>query len=117
MKEGDVVLAALPQSDGQTKLRPVLLLRQLPPPYNDFLACGISTQIHQKIENFDELLTNEDDDFNNSGLLKESIIRLSFLTVVPSNILAGTIGKISESRNKKLLKRLSDYLIKEINNH
>jgi mRNA interferase MazF len=50
MKEGDVVLAALPQADGKSKLRPVLLLRQLLPPYNDFLVCGISTQIHQQIK-------------------------------------------------------------------
>ncbi len=50
MKEGDVVLAALPQLVGKTKLRPVLLLRQLLPPYNDFLVCGISTQAHQLIK-------------------------------------------------------------------
>ncbi len=40
MKEGDVVLAALPQADGKSKLRPVLLLRRFPPPHSDFLVCG-----------------------------------------------------------------------------
>ena len=113
MKEGDVVLAALPQADGKSKLRPVLLLRQLPPPYNDFLVCGISSQLHQMINNFDELISEKDDDYRKSGIIKESIIRLNFLAVISINIIAGTIGRISEQRHQKLLKRLSDYLVKK----
>jgi len=30
VSEGDVVLAELPQADGQVKQRPILLLRKLP---------------------------------------------------------------------------------------
>lgn len=112
MKEGEVVLAALPQADLQIKIRPVLLLRQFPPPYNDFLVCGISSQIHQVIDNFDDLISVKDNDFKLSGILKESIIRLSFLAVISTSIIAGTIGRISEHRHKKLLQRLSDYLTK-----
>lgn len=111
MKEGDVALAVLPQADGKTKLRPVLLLRQLPPPYNDFLVCGISSQIHQMINNFDDIISVKNNDFKESGIIKESIIRLSFLAVISNNIIAGTIGNISGERHKKLLHRLSDYLI------
>lgn len=48
MKEGDIVLVDLPQSAGGSKLRPALILKQLPQ-YNDFLVCGISTQINQYI--------------------------------------------------------------------
>lgn len=113
MKEGDVVLTTLPQADGKTKLRPVLLLRQLPPPYNDFLVCGISTQLHQMIKDFDEHISVGDDDFKISGLIQESIFRLSFLAVIPLNLIAGTIGRISEKRHQKILQRLSDYLLKK----
>jgi len=113
MKERDVVLTALPQADGKTKLRPVLLLRQLPLPYNDFLVCGISTQLHQMIKGFDELISTPDDDFKISGLIQESIIRLSFLAVIPLNLIAGKIGRISEKRHQKILQRLSDYLLKK----
>lgn len=112
MKEGDVVLAALPQTDGKTKLRPVLLLRRLPTPFNDFLVCGISSQLHQKIDDFDDLILEEDDDFTKSGIIKESLIRLSFLAVISSNMVAGSIGRISDFRHRKLLKRLSDYILK-----
>lgn len=79
MKEGEVVLAALPQANGFSKLRPVLLLREFPRPYSDFLVCSISSRMFQLIENFDEPLLRSDDDFEDSGILKESVIRLSFL--------------------------------------
>src|SRR3972149_3394490 len=113
MKESDVVIASLPQKDGKIKLRPVLLLRQLPSPYNDYLVCGISSQNQQMISDFDEMISIKDDDFKQSGIIKESIIRLSFLAVISADTIAGTIGKISEPRHQKLLKRLSDYLMKK----
>lgn len=48
MKEGDVILTPVPQADGVIKNRPAIILRELPP-YRDFLACGVSTQLHQKV--------------------------------------------------------------------
>lgn len=113
MKEGDIALAALPQMDGENKIRPVLLLRQLPGPYYDFLVCGISSQTHQMIKNFDDIITELDDDFKKSGIIKESIIRLSFLAVIPRNLIAGIIGNISEGRHQKVLQRLSNYLVEK----
>jgi mRNA interferase MazF len=41
MKEGNVILASLPQADGQIKKRPALFLREMPP-FKDALVCGIS---------------------------------------------------------------------------
>ena len=37
MKEGDVVIALLPQADGSLKRRPSIILR-LMPPFGDFFA-------------------------------------------------------------------------------
>jgi hypothetical protein len=45
MTQGDIALAPLPQADGRTKLRPVILLRQVPH-FGDWLICGVSTQLH-----------------------------------------------------------------------
>lgn len=56
MNEGDLALAPLPQADGQIKNRPVFLLRRLPP-FGDFLVCGISTQLQQRVAGFDEVIT------------------------------------------------------------
>lgn len=53
MTEGDVALAALPQADGKTKLRPVIVLRAMPP-YGDLLVCGVSTQARHAVSGFDD---------------------------------------------------------------
>ncbi len=111
MKESDVVIAIFPQSDGSLKRRPALILREIPP-FRDFLICGISTQIRQKVENFDEVISLEDDDFAQSNLDSESLIRLGFLLVLPRSEIVGTIGSISAERHQRLLKNLSDYLLK-----
>lgn len=58
MKEADVVLTPILQADGAIKNRPALILREMPR-FKDFLVCGISTQLHQKVEDFDEIITKK----------------------------------------------------------
>jgi len=110
MKESDVALTPIPQADGRIKNRPVIILRELPL-HRDFLVCGVSSQLQQYAKNFDEMISPTDEDFISSGLIKESIIRLGFLAVLPRNSIAGAIGEISTERHKRLLKTLSDYLV------
>jgi mRNA interferase MazF len=114
MKQGDVVLTPVPQADGKLKNRPVIILREMPS-YGDVLVCGISTQLHQYVKNFDEIISPTDPDFATSGLLSKSLIRLGFLAVLPCNRILGSIGTISTDRHKRLLKSLSDYLMGNFN--
>lgn len=109
MKEGDVIIVPLPQADGIIKNRPAIVLREMPP-FKDVLVCGVSTQLRQLAKDFDEVILASDTDFIASGLKAESLIRLGFLTVLPRNKIAGSIGSISFERHKRLLQRLSDYL-------
>ena len=111
MKESDVVLAIFPQADGSVKNRPAIILRKMPP-FGDLLVCGVSTQLRQKVEDFDEIIHPSDADFAASGLVAESLIRLGFLVSLPDKLIAGSIGSISLERHERLLKKLSDYLIK-----
>jgi len=60
MKEGDVVLALLAQTDGQRKYRPAVVLRRMPG-FGDLLVCGISTQLRQQVAGFDEILMRQRD--------------------------------------------------------
>ena len=113
MKESEIVLTPILQADGQIKNRPALILRVMPP-FKDFLVCGISTQLHQKVEDFDEILSQNDRDFAKSGLVADSLIRLGFLAVLPSAKIIGSIGSIEIERHQKLLRNLSNYLIKNI---
>jgi mRNA interferase MazF len=110
MQEADVVLTPIPQADGQIKNRPVILLRELPP-YQDFLVCGVSTQLNQQVTGFDDIIASTDPDFITSGLRSDSLIRLGFLAVIPRKQIIGSIGKISPERHQQLLKTLSDYLV------
>jgi mRNA interferase MazF len=105
MKEGNIVLGAITQEDGEIKKRPILILRELP--NYDFFVCGISTQLHQRINGFDEIILP---DFQNR-LKQESVIRLTFLSSISERRIEGTIGNISQNLLQKLLQRLSDYLI------
>jgi mRNA interferase MazF len=110
MKEGDVIIVPMPQADGMVKNRPAIVLRELPP-FRDALVCGVSTQLRQAAKDFDEIISPSDADFDASGFHAESLIRLGFLAVVPQAKIAGSIGSISSERRKRLLPRLSRYLV------
>jgi mRNA interferase MazF len=109
MKEGDVILCPIPQADGIIKNRPTIILREIPP-YKDLLVCGISTQLNQQVQGFDEIISPDDTDFVSSGLKTKSLIRLGFLAVLPRGRIIGSIGSIAPDRHKRLLKTLSNYL-------
>ena len=110
MKEGDIVIVPLPQANGMVKNRPAVILREMPP-FRDPLVCGLSTQLRQGTEGFDEVVSSRDTDFPSSGLKNESLIRLGFLVVIPRSQIAGSIGSISTERHTRLLQRLSKYLL------
>jgi mRNA interferase MazF len=110
MNEAEVILTPLPQADGSVKNRPALLLRELPP-FGDFLACGISTQIYHAVPEFDEVISYGDPDFAGSGLLADSVIRLGFLAVLPRQRILGSIGVIGSARHTRLLINLSKHLV------
>ena len=109
MNEGDIALAPLPQADGQVKNRPVVLLRRVPP-FGDFLVCGVSTQIHQRVAGFDETIAPGDQEFAASGLKAASLIRLGFLAVLPDSALLGKIGSLSSTLRLRLLANLCRHL-------
>jgi len=110
MKESDVILTPVPQADGELKERPAIFLREMPP-YRDLLVCGVSARLHQYVKDFDEIISPADEDFKSSGLRTRSLIRLGFLAVLPRHRVLGSIGSISSERHKRLLRKLSDYLI------
>ena len=113
MKEGDIVTAYIPQSDLTFKKRPALLLKKLQK-YDDFIVCGISSNIHQYIKGFDEIISKENEEFNNTGLMHDSVVRLGYLSVLPKERIVGAIGYISKELQNILLKRLSNYLITDM---
>lgn len=109
MTEGDVALTPLPQADGRFKPRPAILLRRMPP-FGDWLSCGVSSQLHQQVVDFDEIIEASHPDFARSGLKSASVIRLGFLATMPADRFLGVLGCISRERHFRLLGRLSRFL-------
>jgi mRNA interferase MazF len=94
------------------KNRPALILREMPR-FGDLLVCGISSQLWVAVADFDETITAADSDFERSGLLAPSVVRLGFLAVLPRKSIPGIIGSIAPERHRRLLLKLGNYLTKE----
>ena len=109
--EGQTVLFRFPQTDQQFgKLRPALVIRRLPSRYDDWLICMISSRFDQEILHFDETLTENDPDFIASGLKVPSLIRISRLAVVNTDILTGKIGQVNNQRLDRIKHKLSHWI-------
>lgn len=110
-RPGQVGLVPFPRVDlTPGKPRPVLLLARVPGPYDDWLVCMVSTQRHQCVEGFDELVAPDASDYDQSGLKAPSVIRVGRLAVVSDEMLVGCLGAIGESRLARIRKRLADWI-------
>ena len=111
MRPGEIVLLRMPQLDlSPGKLRPVLVIADLPGPFGDVLVCGISSQLQQEISQWEERLTPTDGDFIGSGLKVASLIRLNWLAAVSPGASAGALGAIAPERLRRLRQRLGAHL-------
>jgi len=60
IREGQIVLFKFPLADKSVaKLRPALVLKKLPGHHNDWLICMISSQLSQRVADFDEVIDPE----------------------------------------------------------
>ena len=112
MKPGAMALARVQQADGRLKVRPVLILQEMPP-YHDLLVCAVSSQLRHECHGFDDIIQTDDDDFATSGLKVASLVRLGLLATLPRDALLGNLGTISETRLRKLRNRLAARLENE----
>jgi mRNA interferase MazF len=78
-------------------------------PFDDALACGITTQLRHAVPGFDEFMESVDDDFRQSGLKAPSVIRLGYVTVLMPNDVICRIGFISPARLKRMLRHLGEH--------
>ncbi len=111
ISEGQVVLFRFPQTDqAASKLRPSLVLRRLPGPFDDWLICMISSQLEKQIPGFDEVIAARDTDFTTSGLKTDSVIRIARLAVAQRLVLLGAIGQIAPERLTRLKSKLREWI-------
>ena len=87
-----------------------MVLERLPGPYQNLLICGVSTQLHELLPDWDELITPSDPDFVSSGLRRTSAARLSYLYAAESAEITGILGHIDLERLGRLRFRLAKHL-------
>ncbi len=109
MKPGSLILARLQQSDGRIKSRPALIVSVMPP-FDDLLIVGISSQLRHEVEGFDELISESETDFADSGLKTASLIRVGMVTTIPVKAVMGELGSISMDRLVRIRNNLADHI-------
>lgn len=111
ISDGRIVLFRFPQMD-QTpgKLRPALVIRRVPGPYDDWLTCMLSSRLDQAVPNFDEIIAPSDSDFAESGLRDPSVIRLGILVTTNRQNMMGELGQIGKARLERLRENLSRWI-------
>jgi mRNA interferase MazF len=112
MTPGDIVLIRFPQADLQAgKLRPALVIATAPGRHPDALLSLISSQLHQVVPGFDEIIAPTDPDYALSGLKVRSVIRLARLASVNTSVINARLGHISPGRLGHIKQRLAEWLL------
>lgn len=69
-----------------------------------------STQLHQAVADFDEILSPKEPDYAATRLKAASVIRLGYLAVLPQANFIGKLGTVSQARVTRLRMRLAEFL-------
>ncbi|QQR87296.1 MAG: type II toxin-antitoxin system PemK/MazF family toxin [Flavobacteriales bacterium] len=109
MKPGDVVRWSFVQSDGQRKMRPAVIIGVVPP-FNDWLVCAVSSQLHRAVPDLDIVIGAQHPDFHRTGLRMESVLRVAQLTTLPDKAVQGAIGEVSPGTLAEMRTRLKKWL-------
>ena len=62
------------------------------PPFHDFLVCGITTQLTNRVASLDEVIAENDEDFPKAGLKAASLIRTACLALLPQSRFQGRLA-------------------------
>ena len=109
MKKGDIILVKFPFTDLSTKkLRPALVLAS-PNKEGDVSLAFISSQLNKR-DKFDVTLLPQENDFNQSGLKKGSLVKVNKIITLNKKIVLGKIGSLSQGKKKQVDEKLREFL-------
>ena len=110
-QRADIVLARFPFTD-QTgdKLRPVLVLAQVPGALDDFVVMFISSQRHQAVPGIDLVLEQAAPLFPATGLKVSSVFRIGKVATISSALVVGTLGQLDSTMFDDVIVRLVSLL-------
>ncbi|MCB0759800.1 MAG: type II toxin-antitoxin system PemK/MazF family toxin [Flavobacteriales bacterium] len=109
MKPGDVVRWVFVQGDGQRKMRPAIILGEVPP-FRDWSVCAVSSQLHREVKGLDLLINAHHPDLHRMGLRSASLVRVAHLATLPDKIVQGAIGDVSPETLARIKGQLRNWL-------
>lgn len=93
----DILLARFPFTDqSQAKLRPVLILAEVPGNYRDYVVLFISSQLGQATE-LDLALTPDSPAFASSGLKVASVFKVGKVATISDGLMVGVLGQLQRA--------------------
>lgn len=105
MRKGDIVLTPFPFTDlSGAKVRPALVVSSVPLG-DDVLVAFISSQ-RTRPQKTDVMVGEKDAAFNETGLKRNSIIKLAKLATLEKKVVLGKLGNL----DKKMLGAIDDKL-------
>ncbi|MBI4493424.1 MAG: type II toxin-antitoxin system PemK/MazF family toxin [Chloroflexi bacterium] len=110
-RRGDIVLARFPFTDHSgAKLRPVLVLAEIPGSYRDFIVLFISSPLGQAVPGLDVVLDPTHPAFRSSGLKVTSVFRVAKVASLSDALLAGVLGRLEPEVLDEIVSRLTRLL-------
>jgi mRNA interferase MazF len=93
MNQGTIVLTQFPFTDFSTiKRRPAIVISKANENKTDIIVAYISSKISYQVSETDFLLESSHKDFKDTGLIKDSIIKLNKIVTVDKNLFTGELG-------------------------
>ncbi|MDH7485756.1 MAG: type II toxin-antitoxin system PemK/MazF family toxin [Anaerolineae bacterium] len=107
IQRADIVLARFPFVDqAGSKIRPVLILAEIPGPHRDFLVMFISSQLHQALPGIDLIVSPAHPAFAHTGLKTASVFKVFKIASLSQALVLGPIGHLDDDVFHVLIDRL-----------
>ena len=107
MLKNIIVLVPFPFDDfSETKLRPALCLTDEIGKFKHVIIAFISSSIPEELIASDLLIIKGSKDWEGTGLVVDSVIRLHKIVTIPKNLLIRKLGVINKSVEKEVISKL-----------
>jgi len=107
----DIVLISFPFDDlFTTKVRPAVCLTEPIGPYNHVILAFITSNIQNAKEQSDLIINPTDENFDLTGLMVSSVVKLHRLTTIPINLIKRNLGKLNENHIAEIKNKLRNLL-------
>lgn len=90
----------------QQKVRPVLCLSEPIGEYEELILAYISSKTTKNIIPSDLIFSQKDEDFSQTGLKEDSVIKLHKLMTLPKSMILRKLGEIPYARKEEISQKL-----------